>query len=50
MMAFYFIVLCCAGTNIQNNEEVAVKLVSDFNQLGFGLYRTLNLSDFVFKM
>jgi len=40
----------CAGTNIQNNEEVAVKLVSAFDQLGFGLCRTLNLTDFVFEI
>lgn len=35
---FIYLFIYFAGTNIQTNEEVAIKLVSAFNQLGFVLY------------
>ena len=38
MMMSLFCVCVCAGTNVQTNEEVAIKLVSTVHQLGFRLY------------
>ena len=38
-----------AGTNIQTNEEVAIKLVSLLHQLGFGFFQILAFfSDYFF--
>ena len=39
---FIYLFIYFAGTNIQTNEEVAIKLVSAFNQLGFVLYQNQN--------